>query len=234
MESRYAKEGIKSALGLLGEGMLSLTKAVVVVDHETSARAFRGLLRAIREHFKPSRDFLLLPGTSMDTLDFTGPSLHLGSKMVLDATGSLGPFPPPGGVPDRLPDLSASDPDIIDQVLVESTLLVVKVRRGDGTEGRRVLSRLLSREALSFLKLVAVVSDDVDLADDVLLVWGIFTRFDPARDIAFRSASLDRACPVYEGPLGIDATHKPGYPEPLEMDPEVVERVDRRWGEYFP
>jgi 3-polyprenyl-4-hydroxybenzoate decarboxylase len=32
--------------------------------------------------------------------------------------------------------------------------------------------------------------------------------------------------------MGIDATFKPGYPAPLEMDPNVVALVDRRWGEY--
>jgi 4-hydroxy-3-polyprenylbenzoate decarboxylase len=38
---------------------------------------------------------------------------------------------------------------------------------------------------------------------------------------------------VYRGRLGIDASWKTGYPAPLEMAPEVVQLVDRRWGEYF-
>jgi 4-hydroxy-3-polyprenylbenzoate decarboxylase len=37
---------------------------------------------------------------------------------------------------------------------------------------------------------------------------------------------------VYQGPIGIDATWKEGYPLPLEMDPDVVRLVDRRWPEY--
>jgi len=32
--------------------------------------------------------------------------------------------------------------------------------------------------------------------------------------------------------MAIDATFKEGYPAPLEMDPEIVKRVDRRWSEY--
>lgn len=238
MESRYRKEGVKSALGLLGEGQLSLSKAVVVVNHETSARDFRGLLRAIRERFKPSRDFILLHGTSMDTLDFAGHGLNLGSKMVIDATGDLGPFPPPGGVPDRLPDprTGGLEAEILDHAYLESTLLVVKIQdgaRGSETrEGRKLLEQILRREDLGFLKMVAVVSEDVDLSDDVSVIWGIFTRFDPACDVAFRSATLRGVYPVYDGPMGIDATMKPGYPEPLVMSPEIVERVSRRWREY--
>jgi 3-polyprenyl-4-hydroxybenzoate decarboxylase len=32
--------------------------------------------------------------------------------------------------------------------------------------------------------------------------------------------------------MAVDATWKPGYPDPIVMDPEVVRRVDARWGEY--
>jgi 4-hydroxy-3-polyprenylbenzoate decarboxylase len=234
MESRYKKEGLKSALGLLGEGQLSLTKVVAVVGHETSPRSFRALLGAIRERFKPSRDFLLLPGTSMDTLDFTGHGLNLGSKMVLDATGDLGPFPPPGGVPAALPDPARGDLPVAAHRYLEDALLVVRVDRKEPGLGRHVVEHLVRREDLGFLKLIAAVSADVDLEDEVSLLWGLLTRFDPASDVLFRRAELRGACPVYEGPLGIDATFKPGYPEPLVMDPAVVERVDRRWEEIFP
>jgi 4-hydroxy-3-polyprenylbenzoate decarboxylase len=229
MESRYRKEGIKTALGLLGEGQLSLTKAVVVVNHETPARSFRAILRAVRERFKPSRDFILLPGTSMDTLDFAGHGLNLGSKMVIDATGDLGPWPPPGSLPESLPDPRRDGLPITAHAYLESALLVARVPRGES--GRAVLERLVSMDELGFLKLIAVVSEDVRLDDDVSLLWGILTRFDPARDVVFRRAEMRGACPVYDGPLGIDATWKQGYPEPLEMDPAVVDRVDRRWGE---
>lgn len=234
MESRYPKEGIKAALGLLGEGQLSLTKAVVLVNHETSPRSFRGLLRAVRDRFKPSRDFILLHGTSMDTLDFTGHGLNLGSKMIIDATGDLGVFQPPGGVPSIPPDPAAWEEAVVGHKYIEGALLVVKVRATTAGAGRAVLERLVARNELRFAKIIALVSDDVDIADDVSLIWGIFTRFDPARDVVFARAELRGATPIYDGPLGIDATWKSGYPAPLEMDAEIVERVDRRWSELFP
>ena len=34
--------------------------------------------------------------------------------------------------------------------------------------------------------------------------------------------------------MGIDAAWKRGYPEPVEMSSETVEKVTRRWLEYFP
>ena len=82
-------------------------------------------------------------------------------------------------------------------------------------------------------KLIAAVSADVDLDDRESLLWGIFTRFDPARDVRFTAGELKGAWPVCRGRLGIDATFKNGYPEPIMMDPEIVKRVDVRWPQYW-
>ena len=81
--------------------------------------------------------------------------------------------------------------------------------------------------------MVAVVSPDVNLDDDVDTLWGIFTRFDPARDLMFTESSLQGVQPLYAGVMGIDATWKPGYPDAVAMDPDVVRRVDARWKEYW-
>lgn len=233
MESRYAKEGLKTALGLFGEGQLSLTKWIVVVDHETSARDFRAVLRAIRENFDPGRDFLLLPGTAMDTLDFTSFKMNLGSKMVVDATGDLGASPPPTG-PVSPVDPSALDPAVKTHRTLEDTLLVVQVHRDRNERGREVLEDLLQRPGFDAFKIIAAVSEDTDLDDEVSLLWGLLTRFEPARDVLFRRTQIQGVRPIYEGPMGIDATFKKGYPDPLVMDPEIVEVVNRRWQDYFP
>jgi 3-polyprenyl-4-hydroxybenzoate decarboxylase len=79
---------------------------------------------------------------------------------------------------------------------------------------------------------VAAISPDVPLDDRTLLLWAIFTRFDPARDVFFERSELRGAWPQHRGRLAIDATFKPGYPAALEMDPSVVKIVDRRWKEY--
>ncbi|MEO6462632.1 MAG: UbiD family decarboxylase, partial [Candidatus Eisenbacteria bacterium] len=83
VEERYAKEGMRAALGLLGTGQLSLTKCLVLVDEDVDVTDWRAVFAAIREHFDPAEDFLLLPGVPLDTLDFTSMRMNLGSKMVL-------------------------------------------------------------------------------------------------------------------------------------------------------
>ena len=81
--------------------------------------------------------------------------------------------------------------------------------------------------------MIAAVSPDVDIEDNVSLMWGIFTRFDPARDIRFTNSAMHGIKPVYKGVMGIDATWKTGYPEGLEMEQRIIERVDKRWDHYW-
>ncbi len=231
VRQRYVKEAIKTALGILGEGQLSLTKCVVMVDPQVNVRDIHAVLQAIRSHFDPSEDFLMLPGTAQDTLDFTSFTMNLGSKMIIDATRK------PKSRPTRkfqitersLHTLKEKDPRITGwRLWGDDAMLVVQVK----SEGRKVLEGLLQETALEGVKIVAVVSMDVDLEDNVCTLWGIFTRFDCARDVLFSGTHPSGAVLRYTGSLGIDATWKNGYPEALEMPEEIRERVSARWKSY--
>lgn len=226
VETRYEKEPLKTAFGLLGMGQLALTKIMVLVNPDVNVRSFPALLRAIRRNFDPREDFQLLARAPHDTLDFTGEAMHRGSKMIIDATGDS---PAPGGAVPLPGDLRAIAPAAIKWRFLEQTLLVVQVER----EPRAAMEALVRSPLLEHVTMIAVVSPDVDLEDETELLWGLFTRFDPARDVVFARTEMRGSLPVYSGAMGIDASHKASYPRPLEMDAEIVARVDRRWGEYF-
>ncbi|HEX6791486.1 MAG TPA: UbiD family decarboxylase [Candidatus Krumholzibacteria bacterium] len=243
VQGRYTREPVRTALGLLGEGQLGLSKVLVLVSERVNARSFRDVLRAIREHFDPREHFHLISRAPLDTLDFTSFKMHHGSRIILDATGSRAQYS--GGVvapkrndPDTEPGpaftRNAADlaPHVRAWRVWEDTLLVVQVDRVEREIGRAVLEPLVQSAHTSRLKMIAVVSPDVNLDDDVDTIWGIFTRFDPARDLVFRSSTLHGVQPVHEGVMGIDATWKPGYPDAVKMDDDVARRVDARWGEY--
>jgi len=240
VENRFAKEGKKTALGLFGTGQLSLTKAIVLVDEDVNPRDRAAVFGAIARHFDPAEDFLLLPGVPLDTLDFTSTTMNLGSKMVIDAqsharrAGSAGVVPDrPGDALPAVPPVSgdvadprAFDPGVLAHRLAWGGLLAVQVR-GDG---RAVVERLIQRPEYAGIRLLAAVSDDVPLADDELLIWGIFTRFDCARDLVPARTEARGALLACRGPLGIDATWKAGYPNPVANLPEVIEKVSGWWG----
>jgi len=222
---RFEKEAMKTALGLMGLGQLALTKVLVLVTAGTNVKHFDAVLEAIRLNFDPAEDFLLLPGVPLDTLDFTSFKLNLGSKMILDATAK-GKRPDPA--PPAAMDLGRFDSRITASTVLGGTLGVVQVRG----EGRPVVESLVKERELQSLKILAAVSEDVDLGNREQLLWGLFTRFDAARDVTFTESSLRAAWPVHRGVLGIDATFKEGYPNPIIMDPAVVARVSARWREY--
>jgi 4-hydroxy-3-polyprenylbenzoate decarboxylase len=228
VEVRFTKEAMKTALGLLGQGQLSLTKVVILVGPDVNVHDFEAVLRAVQRHFNPGEDFALIPRAPVDTLDFTGVRMHYGSKMILDATPKADQAPAGEPAPMTL-DPSAACRQVRSWRLLADTLLAVQVE-GDG---RSALQDLLGLDGLGGVRMVAAVSPDVRLESNTELLWGIFTRFDPARDVLFQEVELRGAWPVCRGRLGIDSTLKEGYPEPLTMTDEIQSKVDRRWEEYW-
>lgn len=223
---RHPLESFKTALNLLGTGQLALTKCVVMVRPEVPVRSFSRTLRELWHRFDPRDRMLLLPIAPLDTLDYTSFEMHVGSKLVLDATGEV---VTPDAPPTAIDDPAEFDRRIGAHRVLDGGFVVVQVK----SEPRAVLERLLRWEGLGPVRFVAAVSDDVDLADEGNIVWGIFTRFDPARDMLFERQEFIGAKPVYGGRVAIDATWKPGYPPPVTMPEETIRLVDRRWGEYF-
>jgi 4-hydroxy-3-polyprenylbenzoate decarboxylase len=264
---RYGKEAMKTGLSLVSDNQLSLTKCAILVSKGVENRDFRTLLRAISRNFDPHYDFLLLQNVPLDTLDFTSYTMNMGSKMLLDATDKLAATSSGGSYPPRRSselldavgseqetDFTKLDHRIVEGVLLENVLLVLKIRGAYSsvsnaanhmeseveiptkTTGREVLERLNSREGIRKIpkgtKIVATVSEDVDLRSDLEIIWGIFTRFDAARDIFFTRSSLTGISSIHDGVMAIDATWKPGYPNPCEMPEEIRTRVQDRWKEF--
>lgn len=248
VRQRYRKEAMKTALSLLGQGQLALTKVLILVDPDVPVDDWTAVLAALRANWSAADDALLLPGVPQDTLDFTSFEMNLGSKLVLDCTTAAGgiagdarPEPSthdagladlPGGDGAPFVDPGSREPRIVDWRILGDTMLVARVRERDGRTGRAVAERLAASDELGRIKWAVVVSDDVPLSDPVRLLWGIFTRFDAARDVVFSESRVDGAWVRHAGRLAIDATWKPGYPDPIEADPAIAARVDARWGEY--
>ncbi|MDP2207429.1 MAG: menaquinone biosynthesis decarboxylase [Bacteroidota bacterium] len=266
IEERYAKEAAKTAMSLMGEGQLSLTKCIVTVSAGVNPKDWNAVLKEIRENYDPHYDFIMIPKVPLDTLDFTSYKMNLGSKMVIDACkkqrAESGEHRAEsferramsgehrGFTLNALRSmLIAHDRRILDINLIENTLLIVKVDSQIQSSnipiiqqsitpssisiGKVVLQKLLSQPLPSSIKIIAVVSEDVDIHDKENYIWGIFTRFDCERDVLFTEQKLIGISPVYSGVMGIDATWKQGYQKPLIMDERIVKLVDEKWGKIW-
>lgn len=236
VENRFAREARKTALGLMGTGQLSLTKMIVLVDGDVNPRDRNAVFEAIVRHFDAGEDLMVIPGVPLDTLDFTSFTMNLGSKMVVDAQSHAKPVGSSGGgtfaapaarAPmSTVPDPRTFEPRVAAWVLGWGGILIVQAK----ADGRAVVESLIARPEYQGCAWVVAVSEDVPLDDPSLLLWGIFTRFDCARDVIPAKVETRGTWVQCHGPLGIDATWKPGYPDPVALPAETIAKVDGWWG----
>ena len=229
VEERYPHEALKHALSMLGEGQLSLTKVMISVKADVDVRNFRAISKSLWRHLKPEGIHLLAP-TAQDTLDFTGPAMNTGSRLILIGTGDG-----QGQERTHLPPLPTAVTEvhlqILEAVAIGPAFLMLKI--SNNCSDVRTLQKLLQRDKVARQYLFHVlVSEDVPIQDPILRLWGWFTRFDPAADIYPAGQSVRGNRLLFEFPILLDARWKKGYPQPVEFNAEVERRVNDKWASY--
>jgi 4-hydroxy-3-polyprenylbenzoate decarboxylase len=147
-----------------------------------------------------------------------------------------------------LPAIRMTMPEVVDYDLPAMgafhNLAIVSVRKAFPAHAKKVMHAIWGTGLLSLTKGVVVVDDWVDVHDYGQVMWQVGANVDPARDVLMSEGPLDHLdhAPVRQfsgGKIGIDATAKwpeegydRGWPEVIEMSPEVRERVTSRWAEY--
>jgi 3-polyprenyl-4-hydroxybenzoate decarboxylase len=223
VHERYGREAMASAFRILGEGQLSLTKFLLLLDKPMDLRNFKPVLEHVLARFRPETDLYVLSNLSMDTLDYSGPSVNEGSKGVMIGVGEpvrellreyRGPLP--AGCREA-------------KVYCGGCLVVSGPSYVEDPTAPQALA-----EKFPGWPLVVMV-DDATLATrtDIRFLWTTFTRFEPAADI-YAKRRIHRNHIVFEGTVMIDARFKPTYPAELFCDPETARTVSDRWKEYFP
>ena len=226
VRERYKREALVSAFRILGEGQLSLTKFLLLVDRPMDLADFPAVLQHVLERAEFETDLFVFANLSMDTLDYAGPRLNEGSKGVLVGLGEKRRELPSeffGRPSSRVRDVRVFCPGCL---VIEGP---------SHAEDPDVAAELALEETFADWPLL-VLSDDAERAtrSAINFLWSTFTRFDPAADIHAREATLSHNHVVRRAPILIDARMKAPYPEELSCDPETAAQVDARWKEYFP
>ena len=227
VRERYRREAMASAFRILGEGQLSLTKFLLVTDRSVDLRDIRATLTHILARARFETDLYVFSNLSMDTLDYTGPEVNLGSKGVL-----LGLGEPVRDLPGEF--TTSNVPTRIERVRVFCPgCLVVD---GPGYAAEPDAAPRIARDPVFSDWPLVVLTDDADraTASAINFLWTTFTRFEPAADIHPAAHRVMRHHVSYAAPIVIDARMKPPYPKELFCDEETAALVDRRWKEYFP
>lgn len=225
VQERYYRECMSSAFRILGEGQLALTKFLMLTDQPVDLQNFKQVLQTLLERFRPETDLFIFSNLSMDTLDYTGPSLNKGSRGILLGTGDQKrdlPHTFIGPVPSCCLQLKPFCPGC----------LVIEVPSYSAFQDFQLL---LSHPSFASWPLLVLVDDlNKALKNTESFLWTTFTRFEPAADIHAKETHTHRHHLVYSGPILIDARMKPTYPKEVLVDDATYESVNKRWTDYFP
>jgi 4-hydroxy-3-polyprenylbenzoate decarboxylase len=215
------QELLTQACAILGQGQLSLAKFLLIVnrfdDESLDIHDIPAFFRHLLARVDWRRDLHFHTNTTIDTLDYSGEGLNMGSKVVIAAVG-----PPVRELRTEIPgDLQLPEGFSNPRVVLPGVLLV------ESSESPEIQQFCECIPPNTPFPLIAIV-DDSDFAARSLanFVWVIFTRANPAADIYGVGAFTERKHWGCTGPLVIDARMKPHHAPPLVEDPGVSNRID--------
>lgn len=235
MEKEYPGHARRIMSAVWGQGQMSFSKAVALVDYGVALNSPRSVLETILDKIDPENDLYISEGV-LDVLDHSAPAPLFGAKLGIDATGrrpdeQKRPQPgrtqiPPetaiagalGGISEKL--TSSHFPPLE----TNNRVLLISFEKDGQTPGSRLCEKILAEPALAAFSIFLLLDSKIDLRDYSLVLWKLFNNVDPKRDMARQG-----------GRIAIDATrkgpedgHTRPWPDDIEMDPEIVKKVQER------
>ncbi|MCD6255052.1 MAG: menaquinone biosynthesis decarboxylase [Deltaproteobacteria bacterium] len=148
-----------------------------------------------------------------------------------------------------LPLIKKQLPEIIDINLpiegVFHNLALVSIDKRYPGHAKKVMHALWGLGQMMFTKIIIVFDKEVDVQNISEALWRLGNNIDPKRDIIFSEGpvdALDHAAPqpLFGSKMGIDATRKwkeegfkRQWPDVVEMDKEIKEKIDHLWKKLF-
>lgn len=154
-----------------------------------------------------------------------------------------------GGATERifLPLLRTTLPEVVDYHMpaegIFHNLVLVAIRKEYPGHARKVMNGLWGQGLMSLAKVIVVVDHFIDVRNPQEAWWYALNNIDPERDVFFTygpADDLDHAArgPAFGSKMGIDGTAKlpeegvtriQPWPEVIEMDAAVKQKIDGMW-----
>jgi 4-hydroxy-3-polyprenylbenzoate decarboxylase len=234
LDSPRPQELLTQACAILGQGQLSLAKFLWIAnrydDESLHTHDIGPFLQHMLARVDWRRDLHFHTNTTIDTLDYSGDGLNIGSKVVIAAVG-----PPIRKLGTQLPTDFTLPEGLAKPRVAFPGIVVVEGRASNGeshpAQGLdRILSTFDTRPSTfdpAPFPLVVVVDDSEFAARNLNnFLWVTFTRANPAADIYGVGSFTERKHWGCSGPLVIDARIKQHHAPPLVEDAEVTRRID--------
>jgi 4-hydroxy-3-polyprenylbenzoate decarboxylase len=217
---------------ILGTGQLSLAKYLFITSDPTNRLSTHHIdeyLQFVLERIDLRRDLHFITETTIDTLDYSGTGLNIGSKVVLAAYGD-----PLRTLSTEVATPLQSIPGLQEASLVMPGVVAVTTRKfttlSDAAAEADAWQEVL-RDAIPELQGTPLIiwCDDAQFTAAQLnnFLWVTFTRSNPATDMYGIGAFTRHKHWGCEGPVIIDARIKPHHAPALVPDASVEKRVDR-------
>lgn len=222
-------ELLTQANHILGTGQLSLAKYLFIAaeqDNPPELHHIGDFFSHVLQRIDLSRDLHFYTRTSIDTLDYSGEALNVGSKLVVAALGN-----PLRQLKNEKPELITDD--LMQQIAVVSDgiIAVSGTKFTDHKTAQENISKLTKKLSSQKDKLTGfpliVICDDAEFLRSNLsnFLWVTFTRSNPSHDIYGVDSFTEYKHWGCRSSLIIDARIKPHHAPQLVPDANVEQRI---------
>lgn len=231
MPTKQPAELLTIANHVLGTGQLSLAKFLFITaddDNNINTHDIAAYLQFVLERIDWKRDVHFYTNTTIDTLDYSGNGLNMGSKVVFSAYGN------------KIRTLCTQVPEALNDInfgFKNPQLVMPGIIAMEGEKFRGYGENKMDRtgmnlqttdtiESLSEVALI-VLCDDANFVAATLnnFLWVTFTRCNPSYDIFGIDTFTENKHWGCNGPLIIDARIKPHHAPPVEKDPATEKKI---------
>jgi len=238
LPTKQPSELLTIANHILGTGQLSLAKFLFITakdphntdnDHKLSAYDVKGYFEHFLRRIDLARDIHFQTNTSIDTLDYSGTDLNMGSKVILAAYGEkLRQLTTE--VPSCLTSLQGFEPARLVMPGVVALRAVPFTNYANADSELETLNAQCStfNEQLKGIPVIVICDDPAFVSDSLRnFLWVTFTRCNPSYDLYGINSFTRHKHWGCTGPLVFDARMKPHHAPVLERDPEVEKNIQR-------
>lgn len=217
---------------LLGTGQLSLAKYLFITADDTnklSTHHIEGFLSYILKRIDTTRDIHFFTNTTIDTLDYSGSELNVGSKVIFAAYGEE-----IRELANEVPEVLKNNRAVNRAEIVFPGVVAIETQPYKNAETVKeeitILNELLLPHIheLQGTPLIVLCDDASFLTKNLTnFLWVSFTRSNPSHDIHGIGSYYEHKHWHSKGPVIIDARIKPHHAPVLEKDPVVERKIDR-------
>lgn len=225
VKERYHREAFTAAFRILGEGHLSLSKCLLVTDQNVNLKDFRKTFVTTLERMNLEKDLHIFNHISQDTLDYTGPEVNKGSKLLLIGTGDI-----KNKLCNEFNGRIKSNLFNNPRIFCPGVLVISGPKYSEIKNASDILLKDKSIKDFMFVFIVDNSIDATKSSED--FIWHIFTRFEPASDI-YGKIEVNKNHISFSAPVIIDCRIKPWYPENVEPSLEIINEIDEKFRKYF-